>query len=445
MEPFINPSAPDAYHHLYSGKTLLLKVSGAELSSPSFPRLTQDITQLTRFGIRFLLFCGAGDQNTFHFNAYLQQQGLPHCTPVRVGGRRVTSYEELTHGVLPASQAIRSQILELLPDATILDPEQIHCMRIPALGYVGDPQHIDGLTAGSIVAIPSVGSDGESLLNINADDAARIATQQGGIDEAIFFTPTGGVINTAKGGKIAPLLWSEDIADDGTHASIDVTGGGGGMQKKLQEVKRMLSWVEKVVITGLQGVRSEVELLFGSGTLVISKKSLRCKPLTTEDEWTIYQRLYDMHAQRGEFKMRSPEELAQLRDQAYLLGVGNSVLGAYALVPKEQDWKELATVCSEYNGASIGDILLQSAKNVAQQQRIKHMYSIASSPAMASLLQRNGFVLNGTIADLQRGDSAGYCHLSWVPSYDTQKRGRPTSLYTWHAQSSDDKPHAFEE
>ncbi|ALM09943.1 MAG TPA: hypothetical protein DEB30_02755 [Candidatus Peribacter riflensis] len=420
MHPSEPPSVPAAYHHKYGGKTLLLKVSGKTLLSEQMPALMQDVQSLAREGIHFIIVCGAGEQNTQCLKDYLAQTGQQWVEPKRVGGRRVTDEQQMLHGVLPAYQSIRSLFHQSLAEATILEPEQLHCTHLPALGFVGDPESVEKLHAGAIVVVPSVGSDGQKLLNVNADDTARaIAAQEcANLNEAIFVTETGGVLHK---GKIAPLLWKEDIAADGQHAHIDVTGGGGGMQKKLCEAKKMLQYIQKVVITGVAGVRQEIERILGSGTLVIAHSAVQCEspPHDGADD-AIFDALYQKNVESKNFRARSPEELQELKKYVHLLKVSNSILGAFALIPRGE-WMECATICSDYDKTGIGDLIIQAAQRIALQKQ-KNVYVFTQSPGLLSILLRNSFENLGNVSALQQGSSTVYDDLPSIREYDVSKR-----------------------
>lgn len=419
MHPSEPSSVPAAYHHKYSGKTLLLKVSGKTLLSEDMPALIRDVQSLAREDIRFIIVCGAGEQNTRYLREYLAQTGQEWTEPQRVGGRRVTDERQMLHGVLPAHQSIRALFHELLPEAVVLEPGQLHCAHLSELGFVGDPETIESLDTGAIVVIPSVGSDGRHLLNVNADDTARaVAAQEcSRLNEAIFVTETGGVLHE---GKVAPLLWEEDIAADGKHARIDVSGGGGGMQKKLCEAKSMLQWIEKVVITSVAGVRREIERILGSGTLIVARSSVRCEspPHESADD-VIFDSLYRKNVDSDKFRSRSPQELQEIKKYVHLLKVSNSVLGAFALIPRG-NWMECATICSDYNGTGIGDLIIQAAQRVALQRQ-KDVYILTQSAGLLAILLHHSFENLGCVSALKKEHPTSDL-LPCVRDYNVSKR-----------------------
>ncbi|MFH0770997.1 MAG: GNAT family N-acetyltransferase [Candidatus Peregrinibacteria bacterium] len=453
-------SVQDAYHHLYDGETILLKVSGEEHDSPDFQKLAGDISAMARLGIRFIIVCGAGQQNTQYYNEHLALQRKKPHEPTWHLGSRVTSLEELQYGVLPAAKAIGEKIARLIPGAIILDPRDILCEPLPQLGYVGSPQIIYHLHDHdkNIVALLPVGYGFDcneeqeegglheqkapyygSFLNVNADELALAVAEQARVVTAIFFTPTGGVMDTRKPQKpIIPLLWGEDINSDGSlregspYGEVSVSGGGGKMQKKLRHAKEMLGEMLKVVITGLANVRGEIEQVLGSGTMIIRKETIRRHWLTTAEERSIFHSLYGQNVLRGAFLPRNEAAMEELLKHVHLIGVSNSILGAFALIPHD-DWMELATVCSEYNGSGIGDVLVKHAQQQALDEGKRHIYSVASSPGMAAILEGNGFTNHGTLLEVQHRDPSAYFHLPFVWNYNVEKRGRSTFLCTWHA------------
>lgn len=425
MIPSEASSVSDAYHHKYAGKTLLLKVSGRTLLSEAMPDLIQDIQALAREHIRFIVVCGAGEQNTRYFKEYIAQTGQAWTEPQRVGGRRVTDEQQMVHGVLPAHQSIQAQLQQWLPEASILTPEQLHCRHLTELGFVGEPESVEGLQASPVIVIPSVGSDGQTLLNVNADDTARVIVKQEhpAIDEAIFVTETGGVLHKE---SVATLLWKEDIADDGTHAFIDVTGGGGGMQKKLREARQMLDYLAKVVITGVSGVRREIEQILGSGTLVVARSNVRCMPPPhCADDEAIFDALYAKNVAMGIFRNRSQIELKELKKYVYLLKVSNSVLGAFSLIPREGGWMECAAMCSDYEKSGVGDVILKEAQAMAD-----HIYGFASTLGSLAVFLRNGFENHGDVSTLQHMQDSPYSHFPCVAQYHAPKRN--PYFCTWH-------------
>lgn len=427
MIPLEESSVSEAYHHKYAGKTLLLKVSGQTLLSADMPALVDDVRSLARDHIRFILVCGAGEQNTRFLKDHCAATGQPWVEPLRVGGRRVTDERQMEHGVLPAHRSIQAMFRQWMPEAAILEPSQVRCRQLSELGYVGDPQSVDGLDGGGIVVIPSVGSDGQVLLNVNADDTARAIAQQEGerLNEAIFVTEKGGVLHND---RIAPLLWREDIAPDGTHAFIDVTGGGGGMQKKLCEARKMLDHLSKVVITGVAGVRQEIERILGSGTLVVSRAAVRCEqPPHEADDDAIFDALYAKNVASGNFRSRSEDELRELRKHVRLLKVSNSVLGAFAQIPRGGHWTEVATICSDYPSSGIGDVILREAQKTSDA-----LYAFASSPESAALFARNDFAVGGPVSAVRKEHPTFYDCLPCIPQYALG--ARDPVFCTWRRQ-----------
>lgn len=413
----VTPAA-DAYGQLYSDKALMLKISGGELESEDLPILIQDIRNLSLK--QFIIVCGAGKQIDHAWREYCEAHDIPCNRSDKENGVNKTSPEKLEHAVLPVYQEFQRFMRQVIPEGVILKPEQVPCSRMPGYGEVGIPSSIEGVNDHRVVVIGSVGSDGDDLLNVNADDIARSVLAQEGqrINEAIMITGPGGVIHN---GEIAPLLWAEDIAEDGTHKKIDVTSGEGGMQKKLKEAKAMLEHVEKIVITDIKSVKNEIERILGSGTLIVSWDSVTCEPQTTDAEAKIFDALYQRHVQEGDFRERNEQEYQELKQNLHLLKVSNSILGAFALIPKGK-WMKLEALCSEYNGAGVGDMLIQSAKMLADDEGKSGIYTFASSLDSSALFAKNRFGILGKVSELQRDARFYECLTPDVLEYDTSER-----------------------
>src|SRR5436189_45204 len=95
----------EAYDSLYKGKTLVVKVSGAEIASDDFVILAEDIRWLVHRGVRIILVYGGGAQIDEQYGRSRQ----------KVDGVGVTDPSVMAEGVLPANAAIQQMIETLLP------------------------------------------------------------------------------------------------------------------------------------------------------------------------------------------------------------------------------------------------------------------------------------------------------------------------------------------
>jgi len=429
----ISPEAADAEYHLKEGEHHLVKISGSLLKDPGMKDIVSDLQKIAARGIKITIVCGAGAQNTGKMESYLQSQGLEY-KPEMVEGVRKTSKEELENAVIPVNREIRALMKELLPDANVLTPQQIHCTQVASLGYTGEPQEIEGLDDNNITVVCSVGVDGEQPLNINATGIARAVTAQGHLDEVFLVTSTGGVLHK---GDIAKLLFTEDFDTDGHHKRVNIQGG---MQNNTKEANLMLEHVDRVVITSIDGIRKELEGVLGYGTMVVKKSSLRCEHICGDDEIEIYKTLFHEGVSSGDFKSRTDEEFKELLKYAYTIKVGSSVLAAFALVPKGA-WTELSTICSGYNGSGIGDVILQAAQAELlreeeeegnKKEKREKMYAFASSRDSVGLFTRNYFENLGPVSELKKEHNSFYDYLQCVKGYDTSKRGCDPCFCTWY-------------
>ena len=154
----------------------------------------------------------------------------------------------------------------------------------------------------------------------------------------------------------------------------------------------------------------------------------RSPPHDGSDE-AIFDALYRKNVESKNFRARSPEELQELKKYVHLLKVSNSVLGAFALIPRGGSWMEFATMCSDYNGSGIGDAILQEA-----QKRAKNIFAFASSPESAALFARNLFENLGPVSALQKEHPAFFDCLPCIAQYDVKKRD--PCFCTWHKEEA---------
>jgi len=258
------------YLDFYRDKTLLLKVSGKEISGTSFGKLVDDIQFLTSNQIRILLVFGGGEQTD-----YFWKQKHPGEDRPKYQGIGITSREVLNDGVLPAYTAIRSKLEAALPGIFIVAPEEVLAEKMHRIdesgldpGLVGRVETINVPESHILTAVGFLGMDESGQkLNLNADDIVVKLVEQMGtkINEVIFLTESGGLL-TGTGGELIPQLTMNEVAEviEGRHPKIKVDGG---MLKKLREIHKILPMVGKAVITNTQGLRREIEDKNGSGTL----------------------------------------------------------------------------------------------------------------------------------------------------------------------------------
>lgn len=365
----------NAYDSLYHGQTLALKVSGAEIESPDFPKLASDITSLNENGVNIALVFGGGEQINKKF-------GRPRP---KVDGVAITNDDVLKNGVLPAYHDIRRKLSEALPHGILLDPNDLQCDFHPdsTYGLVGIPKNIV-LPESKLVMTGFVGSvDGVSV-NVNADDIARQLVEQYNdrIEELLFLTKAGGVLDTK--GRVVSLLTEKriDALLVGTDGGITVDEG---MKKKMIEVRRALEKIAKVVITKTSGLQDEIEKWMGSGTLCVDSKQLTTSKMLYIEE-PIFDAMYTTYVEQGIFRPRSPEELVKLKMHHQMLRAKHSPLGGLSLVPRG-NWVELSGLWAGSIGNGIGQMLLESAVKEAGRRK---MYALSANPDSIGAFMASG-------------------------------------------------------
>ena len=250
------------YLENYREKTLLLKVSGAEIRRPEFFEFARQVLELKREGVRFVLIFGGGEQ--------IDEEWVsrhPHTTRPKKNGVGITSGLVLKDAAMPAYESIRLRLQEILGAHTMLSPEQVGASikDYEKYGYVGSAEWVKGLdTEDNLVSLGFMGKQGEQMLNINADELIRAVLLIRPVEEVVLLTCSGGVLN--KKGEIVSELNKMDIGDilNGCHKDIQVTGG---MNKKLNEIHRLLDIVSRVAIIRAQDLKRELLREEGAGTL----------------------------------------------------------------------------------------------------------------------------------------------------------------------------------
>jgi acetylglutamate kinase len=431
MDTITTPS--DYYHASYAGKRILVKASGELLTED----LYRQIAELTRADIRFILVGGAGAPLHQRWERYIQEWNVRHPNdPPRSRERPmhhgvgITSAELMEHAVLPIHEETRAQIARQMPDFNVLEPSDIVCEQQHDLGLVGEPRQINGLDRTRNVAALSVGTDAHgTLLNVNADATARRITEQltAEIDEVIFLTGGAGGVTSHE--RRVPVIFSHDMREDGTHATIEITGG---MCKKCKEIRAMLPTVGKVVLT--RDLQREIESVFGSGTMFVDSTQLH-RSMLLPDEATIFRAVNERNVAEGKFRQRSTEELRELEEHHSVVKIKGSLLGGFSLVPRSEGWAELAALWAGHLGNGMGEVLSKHFREAFRRSLHKHLYALStpdksdSDAETRTILRftRYGFCYRGKLHELQR--TAAILPPDLL-TYDTESSGRKPLLFT---------------
>lgn len=215
---------------------LLVKLGGTLLESDeSRSSLARQLTRLPASGHRLVVVHGGGKR----LSRYLA--GLDHKSEFR-GGLRVTPPEIMDAVLRVLAGSVNRQLVAELQGAgaravglTGIDAGTVQASQLaPELGLVGkvervDPELLDTLTErGFLPAVACIagGADG-AIFNVNADQMAAACAAGLAVDQVVFLTDVGGVLDEQ--GKTIPSL-------SATEAESLIAEGvaTGGMEAKLR-------------------------------------------------------------------------------------------------------------------------------------------------------------------------------------------------------------------
>ena len=219
----------------------VVKIGGRAQSDPGLPRL---LAQAVRLGDDFVIVHGGGDEVT----ALQRRLG---SEPTFIGGRRVTTAEDMEVVRMVLSGAVNKRLVRQLLDEGVAaigisgeDGGLLPALLLDngALGAVGEPLIADPrpvealLAAGFVPVISPLGRHAETGqgLNVNGDDAAAAIAGALRADELLLLADVPGVLDTS--GSLLPVI-SADAVDD----LITSGTARGGMTAKLQASRRALA------------------------------------------------------------------------------------------------------------------------------------------------------------------------------------------------------------
>lgn len=264
----------------FRGKTFVLKIGGEVVAEKAIlENILKDVKTLVKFGIKVILVHGGGKQ------ADILAQQIGH-KPVKVGGRRVTSAQDLEIAKMLYGGSLNLEILSIMKklkikgirvsglDGNLLD---VH-IRSKAkfdFGYVGDidkvhPQVLRDVVAKGYVPVvsPLAGTGDGIILNINADTIAAQIALSLKIEKLILFTNKDGVFH---GKKLLSVLTTNEAAE-----VISSGIARDGMAIKLgSAVAAIEGGVKRVhIINGLSkhSLLGEILTKKGIGTMITSER-----------------------------------------------------------------------------------------------------------------------------------------------------------------------------
>ena len=219
----------------------VIKIGGRAQSDPDLPRL---LAEAVRNGDELVIVHGGGDEVT----ALQRRLG---SEPTFIGGRRVTTEEDLDVVRMVLSGAVNKRLVRQLLDQGVPaigisgeDGGLLPAVLLDngALGAVGAPLVADArpvealLTAGFVPVISPLGRHAESGrgLNVNGDDAAAAIGGALRADELLLLADVPGVMDSS-GAVIASIAVGD--VDDLISSGV----ARGGMSAKLQAARHALT------------------------------------------------------------------------------------------------------------------------------------------------------------------------------------------------------------
>jgi bifunctional N-acetylglutamate synthase/kinase len=255
------------YLNVYRGKTVILKISGAEIANPDFKKGAEQIAGLIHQGIKFILIFGGGRQIDLEW-----AKKHPNIKRPKKDGIGITTQEVLKSAVIPAYRSARTKLAEFFKDSKFLDADQLvaHIKDFDKYGYAGVADCITGLDKDAgLTVLGFLGKERGQLLNINADEIIKtVINTHKEIAEVMMLTGSGGVLDVK--GKIVPTLTYSDIQKILKGDDPNVIADG-GMLKKLKEVSDLLKSIDKVAIIHADQIKKELLTRDGAGTLCVKK------------------------------------------------------------------------------------------------------------------------------------------------------------------------------
>ncbi len=419
------PKSEAAYEALYRGKLVTIKVSGSELVAEKLGDVVGSINKLTEKDIRVLLLYGGKPQINHHWN-------IKHDEPRSMeNGVGVTTDHVLNDAVIPAYRELRQKLAQVFPNANFIEPEQVICLPQPKpdLGHVGTPFWINGLeeAANNKLTIAGFLSSNPENRNINTDDILACVNQQmeGLIEEVVFVTPTGGVLNTRH--EIVSLLLDSRIPNilDGQDEDIQVDGG---MHKKLRNTGDMLRTAKKIAMTSAKRIAEELRNWKGAGTLCVYDDALELEPIKNIEHEILKEVILQYCINSTVWRKRTDEEWEQVLKNFYMLRVKSSPLGGFSLLPNGKGWMEFGTLWSAYTRNGIGRFLFDGAKQRAESEGAK-IFS-CTSEELVRLYKNHGFTHHGLVKDAQNSCLDLCPAIPTLDKYDTSARPK-SHFFTW--------------
>jgi acetylglutamate kinase len=219
----------------------VVKIGGRAQQGPGLPGL---LAAVARGGDELVVVHGGGDEVT----AMQRRLG---SEPTFIGGRRVTTEEDMEVVRMVLSGAVNKRLVRQLLDQGVAavgisgeDGGLLPALLLDggALGAVGEPLAADArpiealLSAGFVPVVSPLGRHAETGrgLNVNGDDAAAAIAGALHADELLLLVDVQGVLDPS--GALVPAV-SADAIDHLIASGV----ASGGMSAKLQAARRALA------------------------------------------------------------------------------------------------------------------------------------------------------------------------------------------------------------
>ena len=247
---------------------LLVKLGGTLLESDqSRASLARQLTRLCADGHRLVVVHGGGKR----LSRYLG--GLDHKSEFR-HGLRVTPPEIMDAVLRVLAGSVNRQLVAELQGAgaravglTGIDAGTVRATQLaPELGLVGrvehvDPELLDTLTErGFLPAVACIAGGANGVIfNVNADQMAAACATGLAVDQVVFLTDVGGVLDAK--GKLIPRL-----SASGAESLIAEGVAKGGMEAKLRAaISALAGGIERVSIVNGHEPEILAQALDGAG------------------------------------------------------------------------------------------------------------------------------------------------------------------------------------
>ncbi|HEY1391563.1 MAG TPA: acetylglutamate kinase [Ktedonobacterales bacterium] len=258
------------YIETLRGRTLVIKLGGSTLDNQR--DALEDIVWLRGLGAHPVLVHGGGPE----INEWLERVGLPRRFE---RGLRVTDAATLDVVRMVLAGKVNGDLVRLLVSlggraigVSGIDGGLLHARQIAAdLGYVGAVTTVD---AGVITALSAAGfipviapialGDDDTVLNVNADDAAADLARGLSATKLLYLSDVPGVLD-AQGRLLS------ELTDYEVRALIEQGVISGGMIPKAEAALRALETTERVHIVDGREPHVLIRELFtheGAGTMI---------------------------------------------------------------------------------------------------------------------------------------------------------------------------------